>query len=155
MFGRPGTAYVYLSYGVHRCLNVVIGPEGTGAAVLIRAGRVLSGGDLARARRNRRRQVQVCDDALARGPGALGQALGIELAHDGADLIGTGADDGPRLLPALTDVASQIRSGPRVGVAGAGGDGARYPWRFWLDGDPTVSQYRAATRGPSGSARRR
>ena len=83
MFGPPGALYVYFSYGMHWCANVVVGVDGTASAVLLRAGRVVDGVDLARARRGPR----VTDRALARGPACLTQALGIGRVHDGTDLV--------------------------------------------------------------------
>ena len=135
MFGPPGHLYVYFTYGMHHCCNVVVGPEGTASAVLLRAGRVVDGIDTAR-----RRRPGSTDRDLARGPARLCQALGIDLAHDGTDLtVGTLI-----LTPARTP-ASTVRTGPRVGLRRA----ADRPWRFWVDGDPTVSTYRpAAVRKP-------
>ena len=135
MFRPGGTLYVYLSYGIHRCVNVVCGPEGYASGVLLRAGEVVDGLQEARARRATSRR----DDDLASGPGRLGTALGIELADDGLRL-GTGRAS--LHLPAVP--APEVASGPRVGVSGhAGGDA--FPWRSWLPDDPTVSAYRAAT----------
>ena len=136
MFGPPGHLYVYRSYGIHWCCNVVCGSKGECAAVLLRAGQVLAGGDIARERRPRSRERD-----LARGPGRLTRALGITGEDDGAALVGRQAPfalripDGP--------VADQVvRTGPRVGVSGPGGDGEHFPWRFWIDGDRYVSAYR-------------
>ncbi len=132
MFGPPAHLYVYFSYGMHWCVNLVCGPAGTASAVLLRAGRVVEGHDLARQRRPAAR----VDRDLARGPARLAAALGIDKALDGAPLAGAvEVHDAPAAL-------GDVRTGPRVGVSGAGGDGARYPWRFWLDGEPTVSAYR-------------
>ncbi|MEU3454325.1 DNA-3-methyladenine glycosylase [Micromonospora sp. NPDC006766] len=132
MFGPSGHAYVYFTYGMHWCVNVVTGPDGEASAVLLRAGEVVDGLDVARARRPAVRR----DVDLARGPARLCAALGIDRAAYGADLLG----DGPvRLRPAVTPVpAAAIVAGPRVGVTGA----HDVPWRFWIDGDPTVSAYR-------------
>lgn len=125
MFGQPGHAYVYLSHGIHLCLNVVCHPEGIGGGILLRAGEVVDGLEVAHDRRGRRAD-------LARGPGRLGQALGITLADSGEDLR-TGR---LRLRPAEHPV--DVVSGPRVGVSRA----ADRPWRFWIAGDPFVSTYR-------------
>lgn len=134
MFGPPGHAYVYFSYGMHWCMNLVCRPEGTASAVLLRGGEVVEGLDLARTRRPGAR-----DRDLARGPARLTRALGIGGGLDGAPVT---AADGPLRVCAGTPVpAAAVRSGPRVGVAGAG---ANRPWRFWVDGDPTVSTYRPA-----------
>lgn len=137
MSGRPGLLYCYRSYGLHTCANVVVGPAGEASAVLLRAGEVVDGHDLARRRRGGAPEVR-----LARGPGNLGQALGLDLGLDGADLLAPGAD--PGWTPPHPAVAGSVRvvRGPRVGVARA----ADRPWRFWLDGDPTVSAYRRSPR---------
>lgn len=130
MFGPPGRLYVYFSYGVHWCCNVVTGEEGDASAVLLRAGRVVEGLDLARLRRGER----VPEVGLARGPGCLGQALGLSREHDGADLAG----GGPLVLtPGPPVEAARVRSGPRVGVRLA----HEVAWRFWVADDPTVSRY--------------
>jgi DNA-3-methyladenine glycosylase len=162
MFGPPGHAYVYFTYGMHFCVNLVCLPEGTASAVLIRAGRVIEGEDLARARRT------AAGRDLARGPARLCQALGITREQNGADVCdpasplrvrwpgparsvpagavtgdGAGAaGPGPEAGPAGPGPAelagAAISAGPRVGVSAAG----ERPWRFWIDGDPTVSPYR-------------
>lgn len=148
MFGPAAHLYVYLSYGMHRCVNVVTGTEGRASAVLLRAGEVVEGVDLARERRRARRRSPVGDRDLARGPGVLTQALALDAAHDGLDLVAPGS---PVLLRAGDPVdPSRVRTGPRVGVSGEGGDGTAYPWRFWVDGEATVSVYRRATRRLSG-----
>jgi DNA-3-methyladenine glycosylase len=137
MFGPPGHLYVYFTYGLHWCANVVCGPDGEAAAVLLRAGEVVGGLPAARARRS----SAASDAELARGPARLTAALGIDRAAGGAYLLSAA---GPvRLRPAPQPVdPAQIRSGPRVGVAG----GQDTPWRFWLAGEPTVSAYRRQTR---------
>ncbi len=135
MFGPAGHLYVYFTYGMHWCANVVCGPPGSASAVLLRAGEVVQGLDAARERRPAARR----DTDLARGPARLASALGIDGALDGADLC---APDAQVWLEPAPIPAVVVRSGPRVGVSGAGGDGEAFPWRFWLDGDPTVSVYR-------------
>ncbi|WP_405095515.1 DNA-3-methyladenine glycosylase [Micromonospora sp. NBC_01412] len=132
MFGPAGHAYVYFTYGMHWCVNVVTGPDGEASAVLLRAGEVVDGLDVARARRAAVRR----DVDLARGPARLCAALGIDKAAYGCHLLG----DGPvRLRPAAGPVPdAAIAAGPRVGVTGA----HDVPWRFWIAGDPTVSDYR-------------
>ncbi len=137
MFGRAGVAYAYFTYGMHWCLNVVTGPEGEPAAVLLRAGEVVDGIDLARQRR-----PGAADRDLARGPARLTKALGVAGEANGVDLLA----GGPLALGGLGGLGTgggPVCSGPRVGVAGVG---AATPWRFWLDGEPTVSPYRAAVR---------
>ncbi len=147
MFGPAGTLYVYLSYGMHRCLNLVCGPTGEAGAVLLRAGEVIEGAELAAKRRAAAalRRTGECASRLiaprdlARGPARLATALGIELSDSGGMLATAPLtlEPGPLVPPEL------IAAGPRVGVSGAGGT-AEYPWRFWLEGDATVSTYRAA-----------
>jgi DNA-3-methyladenine glycosylase len=135
MFGPAGFLYVYFTYGMHWCANVICGPEGAASAVLIRAGEVVEGVEVARSRRPASRS----DADLARGPARLTTALGIDGRQNGVDLV----TDGELWLEPGAPAASRvIRTGPRVGIRGDGGDGDRFPWRFWLDGDPTVSTYR-------------
>lgn len=140
MFGPAGHLYVYRHLGLHVCANVVTGVEGRASAVLLRAGEVVTGAELARARRLRRGVVRT-DVDLARGPARLADALGIGLELAGTDVVG---GDGPVRLTAPAGPPAAWVTGPRVGVSGAGGDGVRHPWRFWLPGEPTVSAYRAA-----------
>lgn len=178
MFGPAGHAYVYFTYGMHFCVNVVCMPAGTASAVLLRAGRVIAGEDLARRRRYPVRQGSARD--LARGPARLCQALGIDRGFDGADLCVPASPLRLRARPgwpaglcqqerpaglcqqeefvpvgkvgwppggeleSRTDATARsgedclICTGPRVGVR----EGAEVPWRFWCDGEPTVSVYR-------------
>ena len=133
MFGPPGYAYVYFTYGMHFCMNVVCMPPGTASAVLLRAGEVIAGEELAR----RRRPVQGPARDLARGPARLCQALGIDRALDGADLCDPASP--LRLRNMIRQKQKKpVSAGPRVGVR----EGATVPWRFWLDGEPSVSAYR-------------
>ncbi|WP_166355538.1 DNA-3-methyladenine glycosylase [Phytoactinopolyspora limicola] len=141
MFGDAGHLYCYLHLGLHHCANIVCQPTGQAAAVLIRAGLVIEGSQLAHQRRTTRGVVR-SDRDLARGPGRLTVALGLDHRHDGLDLLAGGPVT--LVLPTTPVPTSTVGAGPRVGVSGAGGDGARFPWRFWIDGDPTVSAYRAA-----------
>jgi DNA-3-methyladenine glycosylase len=134
MFGRAGLAYVYFTYGMHWCMNVVTGPDGVASAVLLRAGEVVGGLETARARR-----PAAADRDLARGPARLTKALGVDGSYGGSDLLDPSSP--LRLLAGEPVEPSLVRVGPRVGVAGAG---APTPWRFWIDGDPTVSAYRPA-----------
>ena len=137
MFGPPGRLYVYFAYGMHWCVNIVCAPEGEASAVLLRAGEVVVGHDLARTRRPTARR----DHDLARGPAGLARALGLGRDHDGTDVCA----DGPVALRHEEPLApAAVRTGPRVGVAGPGGDPVAHPWRFWSDGEPSVSRYRAA-----------
>jgi DNA-3-methyladenine glycosylase len=137
MYGEPGHAYVYFTYGMHFCVNLVCLPEGTASAVLLRAGAVVAGDGLARRRRWAGREPGP-DRDLARGPARLCQALGIDRSLDGVDVCA----EGSVLRISAAEVApAAVRTGPRVGVSTA----ATVPWRFWIDGDPTVSPYRAHT----------
>lgn len=156
MFGPPGHVYVYFSYGMHWAMNIVCWPEGTAGAVLIRAGEVTSGLELARSRRVAART----DRDLARGPARLAQALGIDGRYNGAALtVHSGdvepsdllapesprqASGGDELLPLHLAQASEpvdYVTGPRVGVSGPGGSD-EYSWRYWIPGDRHVSAYR-------------
>ncbi|MGC4749474.1 DNA-3-methyladenine glycosylase [Micromonospora sp. DT201] len=133
MFGPAGQVYVYFTYGMHWCMNVVTGAEGEAAAVLLRAGEVVDGVDIAR----KRRGVEVPDRDLARGPARLAVALGIDAEAKGTSMID---GNGPIFLapPTRPLARSAISAGPRVGVAAA----QDVPWRFWITGDVTVSSYR-------------
>ena len=136
MFGPAGHLYVYFTYGMHFCANVVCDVEGTATAVLLRGGEVIEGSALAATRRLSARAPR----EYARGPARLVSALGLGRADNGADLC---APESPTvLLPGRPVDPGRVRTGPRVGVSGAGGDGGSFPWRFWLDGEPTVSPYR-------------
>ncbi|HEX6449086.1 MAG TPA: DNA-3-methyladenine glycosylase [Trebonia sp.] len=209
MFGPPGHAYVYFTYGMHFCVNLVCMPPGTPFAVLLRAGEVIAGEELAWSRRygapadvardavgsSSRGAVRATRD-LARGPARLCQALGIDRSLDGADVCDPGSplqilprpqptSGGPpasasaaptsaqyassaaptpagnsaaptqyatsaALTPTITSpVGARIMTGPRVGIREA----ADVPWRFWLDGEPTVSAYRAHVPRKRGTSR--
>ena len=118
LFAPPGTLYVYLSYGIHWCMNVVVGDEGTPNAVLLRGGVPVVGADVMERRRGRA-------DHLADGPGKLTQALGVTDAHDGSSL-----SDGPVLLtPAQPPDGWTILTTPRIGISKA----VDRPWRFALE----------------------
>ncbi|MDQ0778196.1 DNA-3-methyladenine glycosylase [Streptomyces aurantiacus] len=137
MFGPPGYVYVYFTYGMWHCMNLVCGPEGRASGVLLRAGEITEGAEVARKRRLSARH----DRELAKGPARLATALGVDRSLDGTDAC---ASEGSPLgllhgTPATSD---QVLNGPRTGVAG---DGGVHPWRFWITGDPTVSPYRAHT----------
>lgn len=129
MFGPAGHCYVYRSYGMHWCMNIVCGVDGRAAAVLLRAGEVVDGLDVARERR-----PGIADRNLARGPGCLTRALGISYDQDGARLGAAGA---PTLVERT--VVPSIERGPRVGISRAVDEQRR----FWIAGHPTVSVYRA------------
>ncbi|MGO9503034.1 MAG: DNA-3-methyladenine glycosylase [Streptosporangiaceae bacterium] len=168
MFGPPGHAYVYFTYGMHFCVNLVCQPEGDASAVLLRAGRVIEGAALATARRTAPRRpggaprpVPAARE-LARGPGSFCQALGIERSMDGTDIcvpssplrILAGSVSSTEAGAAGSEMAAAgaqtaadaeggtaavIATGPRVGVSRA----AEVAWRFWLAGEPSVSAYRS------------
>ncbi|MCW2899104.1 MAG: DNA-3-methyladenine glycosylase, partial [Streptosporangiaceae bacterium] len=131
MFGPHGHAYVYFTYGMHFCVNLVCREEGTASAVLLRAGEVVTGLDLARSRRPRSSARD-----LARGPARLCQALAIGRDLNGADVCDPA---GPlRIMAGEAVDLSLVRTGPRTGVNGA----KDVLWRFWIDGEPSVSPYR-------------
>jgi DNA-3-methyladenine glycosylase len=172
MFGPPGHAYVYFTYGMHFCVNLVCMPAGVASAVLLRAGEIVAGVSTAQSRRG----ASVPFRDLARGPARLCQALGIDRSLDGAPVcdpagplrleppaggaapiggvtVGGAAPVGgavpvdgavpvggaaPVSGAAGSALARRVLSGPRVGVR----EGADTPWRFWLEGEPTVSVYR-------------
>ena len=128
MFGPAGHLYCYFTYGMHVCANVVTGTDGAAAAVLMRAGEVVDGLEVARARR-----PGASDRDLARGPARLCRALGIALDLDGTDLVA-----GPVTLALAPAAPPEVASGPRVGLRLA----ADRPWRFWLPDERSVSPYR-------------
>jgi DNA-3-methyladenine glycosylase len=131
MFGPPGRAYVYFTYGMHCCLNVVAGAEGSASAVLLRALEPLAGIELMRARRGAR----ISDRDLCRGPGRLCQALGVSLAQNGADLRSSDLwiAEAPERREQESDMG--IATSPRIGIARA----VDRPWRLYLSGSPYVS----------------
>lgn len=138
MFGEAGHLYVYFTYGMHYCANVVCGVPGQATGLLLRAGEIVAGLEMAR----QRRRTPRLDRDLARGPARLAQALGIDRELDGTNVF----SDRLRLaLPEHPADPLRLRTGPRVGVSGPGGSDA-YPWRYWLAGEPTVSVYRPAAK---------
>lgn len=136
MWGPAGYLYVYFVYGMHFCANVVGMSDGVPGAVLLRAGEVRAGSEVARQRRPRTRGA----GRYAIGPAVLTGVLGIDREHNGADLTAT--DSVVRLLPGETVPAASVCTGPRVGVTAA----ADYPWRFWLADSAAVSAYRRGGR---------
>ena len=134
MFGPAGHLYVYFTYGMHHCTNIVCGPEGTASALLLRAGEIVDGLELAQ----HRRATSKSPADLARGPARLAKALGLTTADSGRDALAP-----PFGLVLPSGPVGPVSSGPRVGVSGAGGTD-QYSWRFWIAGEPTVSQYKAA-----------
>jgi DNA-3-methyladenine glycosylase len=133
MFEGPGTCYVYFTYGMHWCANLVCGPRGDAGAVLLRAGRVVEGEELARSRRPAARGSV----DLAQGPARLTAALGVDGSVDGVDVCARSS--------ALTVFDGRVGDRPQPAVGGrvgVGEAGAGTPWRYWTPGDPTVSRYR-------------
>ncbi len=149
MWGEPGHLYVYLSHGIHSCVNVVCGPAGVAGGILLRAAEIVAGADAAA----RRRPAARTPRDLARGPGRLGDAVGLRHPlHDGIDAItGEPRHGAVARLSLRVEPVRDIVAGPRVGVAGEAGT-ALFPWRFWIAGDPTVSAFRWG-RGAAEAAR--
>jgi DNA-3-methyladenine glycosylase len=144
MFGPPGHLYCYFTYGMHWCANIVCGADGVAAAVLLRAGEIVEGIDVARARRPAARR----DVDLGRGPARLATCLGLAADQNGLDLCDPASP--VRLESRPTRRAAAIVAGPRVGISTA----TEQPWRFSLRDDPTVSMFKAggrnrAVRGPA------
>jgi DNA-3-methyladenine glycosylase len=142
MFGPPGHLYVYFSYGMHWCANVVCQPEGVPHAVLLRALAPVAGIDEMRAARSQGRKRPVPDRDLCRGPGRICQALGVAREHDGADLVTGG--DGIQLIDDGTPPPDAPGVSLRVGL----NRGAELPWRFFVAGDPYVSARRRSDGTP-------
>jgi len=132
MFGPAGRLYVYFTYGMHYCANLVCGAPGTGAAVLLRAGEVVGGIEAARERRGER----VPDRDLARGPARLAQAMGWDRSDDGTDMVGA---------VHAGDSALAVLAGPRTGITKA----ADTAWRFWIAEDRFVSPYKRHPKAPA------
>lgn len=153
MFGPSGFVYVYFTYGMHWCVNIVCGTPGSSSAVLLRAGEITGGLDAATARRGARAPR---GPRLASGPARLAQCLGLGAGDDGSELLvgpappsvleptaGSEVADGIWLSGVRSRRRPGTESGPRTGVSGTGGTGD-FPWRFWLPDEPSVSPYRAA-----------
>jgi DNA-3-methyladenine glycosylase len=132
MFGPPGHVYVYFTYGMHWCMNIVCGEAGRASAVLLRAGAVVAGEAVARTRRPSARRAE----ELARGPARLTTALAVNGTDNGAD--GCDPAGSLRLFAGAPIPRQHICAGPRTGVSG----GADRPWRFWVEGERSVSPYR-------------
>jgi DNA-3-methyladenine glycosylase len=139
MFGPPGHLYVYFVYGMHFCVNISCLPDGEPAAVLLRAGEVVSDVGMARVRRPTARR----DADLARGPARLAALLGLGREHNGIDVTDPTSPVRVRAEPPVDPAV--VRTGPRVGVAA----GHTTPWRFWIDGSSAVSPYRPGRGAPS------
>jgi len=129
MFGPPGRLYVYFTYGMHHCMNVVVGREGEGCAVLLRAAEPLEGLAVMGRARGTDRLRDLC-----RGPARLAQAFAVDRSLDGADLV---AGDQLWIERGRSVDPMDVRSGPRVGIRVA----TERPWRFWVD-EPWVSSRR-------------
>jgi len=132
MFGRAGHVYVYFTYGMHWCMNLVCGPVGIASAVLLRAGQVLEGVDLAKARRTAARR----DAELARGPARLTMTLGVDGSTNGADACDPTST--LRIRPGDPVPPTLVHCGPRIGLTVA----TERPWRYWVAGEPSVSTFR-------------
>ena len=130
MFEPAGRFYAYFTYGMHWCLNVVTGPGEAATAVLLRAGEVVQGRDLAAARRPRVRR----DRDLARGPANLTSCLAVDGSANGISVWSQGL----RLVVRRPLPEQSIVTGPRVGISAA----TDWPWRFWVRDDPSVSAYK-------------
>ena len=130
MFGRPGSLYVYFSYGNHWCMNAVCGPGERPHAVLLRAAAPLEGIELLYSRRRAARR----DRDLCSGPGRLGQAFAVDRALDGTDLVRSPV----RIVDDGTPPPAQPGVSTRIGLASGKGD--EFPWRFSVPGDPNVSR---------------
>ena len=136
MFGDAGHLYVYLSHGIHQCVNITCRPAGEGGGVLLRAARIAVGHEIVDSRR-----PGVPAERAARGPGNLGRTLGIDLTMRGIDVLDSSSSVHFRPDPVP---GHHIRSGPRVGVSRE----ADRPWRFWVVGAREVSAYRRSPRAP-------
>lgn len=140
MFGPAGHIYCYFTYGMHHALNLVVGLPNQPYGCLVRAGEIIAGTELARARREARpHKTALPDWALARGPGNVAQSFGANLTNDGDSLF----DGQWRLFVPADGTVLPHSTGPRVGVSGPGGDGAAFPWRYWLPDAASVSAYKA------------
>lgn len=136
MFGDAGHLYVYLSHGIHQCVNITCRPAGEGGGVLLRAARIEDGHEVVGLRR-----PGITVERAARGPGNLGRTLGIDVSMRGIDVLDPMSAVTFRPDPVPVE---EIRSGPRVGVSRE----ADRPWRFWVAGSREVSAYRRSPRAP-------
>ena len=134
MFGPPGCLYVYNSYGIHKAGNIVCWPDGTAGGVLLRAGAIVAGSDVAQARRG---DVHP-HSRLAQGPGNLGKALGLLIEHNHSPISQDPTDAEAGFLLVSPDEPVDYMTGPRIGTS----NNTEPHWRFWIPGDPTVSKKR-------------
>jgi DNA-3-methyladenine glycosylase len=141
MFGAPGHLYVYFTYGMHHCCNIVCGPDGVAGAVLVRALEPLSSLATMEERRSRRRRGRAPMPAreLCSGPGKLCQALGIDRTMDGVDLLDTSSPVRLGVDAALSPSSEEVSSGPRIGLAPSLAT-AEEPWRWWIRDSRFVSR---------------
>lgn len=146
MYGNAGHAYVYFTYGMHWCMNLVCLSPGIASAVLLRAGAVIRGVEIGRSRR-RLAADGSRDRDLARGPARLTQVLAVERTLDGSDVCDP--EGNLRIRPGQRSAAGRVRTGPRTGVAAA----QETPWRYYVDGEPSVSPYRSHARRTSRTRR--
>lgn len=135
MFGPAGHLYVYRHMGLHSCCNVAANQPGIGEGVLLRAGEIVDGVEIARARRAAS-GVTRSDRDLAQGPGRLTVAMGISWPDDGLDLC---APDATIHLAPRADVPKRIARGPRIGLRPEATEPPEFALRFWIADDPTVS----------------
>jgi DNA-3-methyladenine glycosylase len=143
MFGPAGHLYCYFTYGMHWCANIVCADDGRASAVLLRAGEVVRGSEIAWTRRPAAKSAR----DLARGPARLASCLALAAATNGADLCDPAST--VQLESLSRRRATGVRVGPRVGIAVA----TERPWRCWLADEPTVSVFRPGGRVRAGSAR--
>jgi DNA-3-methyladenine glycosylase len=136
MFGPPGHLYCYFTYGMHWCANVVCGIDGVPSAILLRAGEIIDGAEVAALRRPAARTAV----ELAKGPARLASALALSKAADGLDLCSPGSP--VRLVSMPKRRPPGVVAGPRVGISVA----TESPWRFWLAGEPSVSAFKPGGR---------
>lgn len=138
MYGAPGLAYVYFTYGMHHCFNVVCGAEEEPVAVLIRALEPMEGAERMRAHRSKRAGRAIPDHQIASGPARLCQALAIDRAQNGVDLV---SSETLYIERARTRAGERglIRNGPRIGIDYAR-EWAAAPLRWWIEGNPNISR---------------
>lgn len=140
MFGPPGHLYVYFTYGMHYCVNIVAASEGQASAVLLRALAPLCGTEVMAERRG---TTSASPLVLTSGPAKLAQALGIDRRYNGADLAA--AQPAITLFSDGVEPPGRPSQGPRIGIRAA----VEFPWRWWVPGDPNVSRPRAARVDPA------
>ncbi len=150
MWGEPGHLYVYLSHGIHSCVNVVCGPRGSAGGILLRGGEVIDGSGCRGPPPSRPRRDARATWPADRAGWATRWGCGIRCTTASMRSPGPCCTGHPLDSPCRCSRCADVATGPRVGVAGAAGT-APFPWRFWIPGDPTVSAFRWG----HGAARRR